>query len=197
MRTVKLIMLLVAAVLIAAVIYIYSSPTASGPASAAEPGPVVPAAGATLAPSGLVIPVQGVRAGQLTDSWHDAREGGARVHEAIDIMAPGGTPVLAALPGTIEKLFQSARGGTTIYVRTDDTKWAAYYAHLRGYAPGLAEGQRITAGQTIGYVGDTGDAGPGNFHLHFALNRMAPGERWWQGTAINPYPILAGKPSAR
>lgn len=197
MRTVKLILVLIVAMLIAAVVYIYSSPTVPAPASAptaavAPPAPVARGALQRL-PSGLVMPVQGVRPEQLTDTWHQSRENGARVHEAIDIMAPGGTPVLAALPGTVEKLFQSGRGGTTVYVRTDDGQWTAYYAHLRGYAPGLAEGQRIAAGQTIGYVGDTGDAGAGNFHLHFALNRMAAGEKWWQGTAVNPYPILAGR----
>jgi len=98
------------------------------------------------------------------------------------------------LSGTVEKLFNSERGGITAYVRTDDGEWTLYYAHLQGYAAGLAEGQHIKQGQVIGYVGDTGDAAPGNTHLHFAINRMAPGERWWQGTAINPYPLLAGAP---
>ncbi|CAM3046213.1 hypothetical protein SPAN111604_01095 [Sphingomonas antarctica] len=195
MRSVKLLLVLIVVALVAAVVYVYASPSSTLDGPKAPAIPVAQSGSAQPLPSGLVMPVQGVKSDQLTDTWHQSREGGARVHEAIDIMAPGGTPVLAALPGTVEKLFQSDRGGTTIYIRTDDSKWTAYYAHLRGYAPGLAEGQRITAGQLIGYVGDTGDAGPGNFHLHFALNRMAPGERWWQGTAINPYPILAGKPS--
>ena len=106
------------------------------------------------------------------------------------MMAPGGTPVLAAHDGTIDKLFQSRLGGTTLYLRSADSRWVTYYAHLAGYVPGLAQGQRIAAGQRIGFVGDTGDAGPGNTHLHFALHRMAPGERWHQGTPVNPYPAL-------
>lgn len=196
----KLIVALIVAAFVAVVIYVYSAPTtsSSAPAVAASPNTITVA----KLPSGLVLPVQGVRADQLTDTWGQSREGGKRAHEAIDIMAPGGTLVLSALPGTVEKLFNSQRGGITAYVRTDDGQWQLYYAHLRGYAAGLAEGQHLKQGQVIGYVGDTGDAGPGNTHLHFAINRMAPGERWWQGTAINPYPILvgqnlAGTPAAR
>lgn len=194
MRTLKLIGLLIVVTLLAAVIYIYSSPTTAS----SSPPPIAPKSiTAEKLPSGLVLPVQGVRVDQLTDTWGQSREGGKRAHQAIDIMAPGGTLVLSALPGTVEKLFSSERGGITAYVRTDDGQWTLYYAHLQGYAAGLAEGQHVKQGQVIGYVGDTGDAGPGNTHLHFAINRMAPGERWWQGTAINPYPILAGKPAAR
>lgn len=187
MRTLKLILCLVAAALVAVAIYIYTSPTKPAP----EPSAPAPVAVNKL-PSGLVLPVQGVRIDQLTDTWGQSREGGARAHQAIDIMAPGGALVLSALPGTVEKLFNSDRGGITAYVRTDDGKWQLYYAHLRGYAPGLAEGQHLRQGQVIGYVGDTGDAGPGNTHLHFAINRMAPGQRWHEGIAVNPYPILAG-----
>lgn len=159
---------------------------------------------AGLAPTGLppvrehselVIPVQGVRASQLIDTWRDPREGGARVHEALDIPAPAGTPVVAAFAGTVTKIFTSKAGGLTVYIRDGDIQ--AYYAHLSGYAEGLREGQHIAAGQRIAFVGDTGNAGAGHTHLHFALNQMQEGERWWQGTPFNPYPLLAGKPSAR
>ncbi len=112
-------------------------------------------------------------------------------------MAPGGTAVLAAAPGRVEKLFTSDLGGLTIYVRSPGGRWIYYYAHLAGYAPGLAEGQAVARGQRIGFVGDTGDAGPGNTHLHFGLQRMAPGERWWQGQSVNPYPLLAGSTAGR
>jgi murein DD-endopeptidase MepM/ murein hydrolase activator NlpD len=109
-------------------------------------------------------------------------------------MAAEGTPVIAAADGTIEKLFFShGGGGITIYERSPDQKWMYYYAHLQGYAPGLAEGQQVKRGQVIAKVDHTGDAIASAPHLHFAINTMAPGQRWWQGTPINPYPLLAGK----
>lgn len=138
----------------------------------------------------FTIPVQGIAAAQLTDSWHDAREGGVRVHEGLDIPAPRGTPVLAAMAGTVEKLFSSARGGTTLYIRSPDRRLMCYYAHLERYADGLVEGQQVLQGQPVAYVGDSGDAGPGNTHLHFAFNRMDPQDKWYAGTAYNPYPVL-------
>jgi peptidoglycan LD-endopeptidase LytH len=148
-------------------------------------------------PGSLRIPVAGMAADSLVDTWQQARDNGARVHQAIDIPAPMGTPVVAALAGRVEKLFQSNAGGTTAYIRSGDARWLTYYAHLSGYAAGLAEGQILAAGQKIGFVGDTGNAGAGNTHLHFALHRMAPGESWYQGSPVNPYPYLAGKPVAR
>jgi murein DD-endopeptidase MepM/ murein hydrolase activator NlpD len=146
-----------------------------------------------VGPSGLAIPVVGVKPDQLVDTFDQARGSGRR-HDAIDIMAPEGTPVIAAADGTIEKLFFShGGGGITIYERSTNPKWQFYYAHLSAYAPGLAEGQQVKRGQVIGRVGHTGDASASGPHLHFAINSMASGERWWQGTPINPYPILAGK----
>jgi len=154
--------------------------------------PVVVAEQVVVGPSGLAIPVTGVKADQLSDTYDDARGAGRR-HDAIDIMAAEGTPVIAAADGKVEKLFSSVRGGTTVYVRSPDQKWMYYYAHLQRYAPGLHEGQDVKRGQVIGLVGHTGDASAAGPHLHFAINTMGPGERWWQGTAINPYPLLAGK----
>lgn len=150
----------------------------------------MPATAAT--PDGLGSPVEGVRADMLVDTYRAARNGG-RVHDAIDIMAPEGASVVAAAPGTVEKLyFSRGGGGITVYVRAPDRQWVYYYAHLRGYAPGLREGQQLVRGDLIGFVGHSGNASPAAPHLHFAIHRMAPGERWWQGTAINPYPLLAG-----
>ena len=154
--------------------------------------PVAVAEQVVVGPSGLAIPVTGIRADQLTDTFDQARSQGRR-HDAIDIMAAEGTPVIAAADGTVEKLFNSARGGTTVYVRSPDQKWTYYYAHLSAYAPGLAEGQQVKRGQVIAQVGHTGDAAAAGPHLHFAINQMAAGERWWNGTPINPYPLLAGK----
>lgn len=139
--------------------------------------------------AGLLIPVEGVAASQLSDTFDDAR-GEGRVHDAIDILAPRGTPVIAAAAGTVEKLFDSKLGGRTIYVRRTGGQWIDYYAHLDSYAPGLVEGQRVEQGQRIATVGSTGDASDDAPHLHFAVNAMAPGEGWWQGKAINPYPLL-------
>ena len=156
--------------------------------------PVTIAEGVTVGPAGLAIPVAGVGPKQLTDTFTQARAGGARVHDAIDIMAPNGTPVIAAADGVVEKLFFSpGGGGITAYVRSPDQRWTYYYAHLEGYAPGLAEGQRVRRGQLIGRVGFTGNANPAGPHLHFAINRMQPGEKWYNGSPINPYPLLAGK----
>ena len=155
--------------------------------------PVAIAEGVEVGPAGLVIPVAGIKASQLVDTFTAARSGGARSHDAIDIMAPDGTPVFAAADGTVEKLFDSARGGITLYERSSDHRWVYYYAHLSAYAPGLAEGQTVKRGQMIGRVGHSGDASPDGPHLHFAINQMAAGEKWWRGTPINPYPLLAGK----
>lgn len=155
--------------------------------------PVTVAEGVVVGPSGLAIPVAGVKSDQLVDTYTQARAGGQRTHDAIDIMAAEGTPVVAAAPGRIEKLFFSnSGGGVTAYVRSDDQRWIYYYAHLQGYAPGLAEGQQVKRGQPIGRVGYTGNANPEGPHLHFAIMRMNPGEKWYQGAAINPYPLLAG-----
>jgi murein DD-endopeptidase MepM/ murein hydrolase activator NlpD len=160
--------------------------------------PVTVAEGVTVGPAGLAIPVGGVKRAELVDTYTQARAGGARRHDAIDIMAPTGRPVVAAAPGRVEKLFFSqGGGGTTAYVRSDDGRWIYYYAHLSAYAPGLREGQRLRRGAPVGYVGSSGNANPAGPHLHFAINRMEPGEKWWQGTAINPYPLLAAKPASR
>jgi len=167
----------------------------SGPVITVQPEnapPVVVAQQVQVAPSGLALPVVGIRSDQLVDTFEAARAAGRR-HDAIDIMAAEGSPVIAAADGTIEKLFNSVRGGMTIYERSPDQKWEYYYAHLSAYAPGLAEGQQVKRGQVIARVGHTGDASAAGPHLHFAINTMAPGDHWWNGTAINPYPLLAGK----
>lgn len=158
---------------------------------------VTVAEGVIVGPTGLAVPVVGVKPRELADTYTQARAGGARRHDAIDIMAPTGRPVVAAAPGRVEKIFFSQGGGNTVYVRSDDKRWIYYYAHLSAYAPGLHEGQHLLRGAPVGFVGATGNANPAGPHLHFAINRMEPGEKWWQGTAINPYPLLAGKPVNR
>ncbi len=140
----------------------------------------------------LVIPVAGVRPEQLLDTFADARSEG-RSHDAIDIPAAAETPVLAAADGKIVKLFQSERGGTTIYQLGPNQDLIFYYAHLSRYADGLAEGDLVRQGQVIAYVGDTGNAGTGNFHLHFSIAVVSDPNRYWEGTNINPYPLLQNR----
>lgn len=173
------------------------SPSEPAPSpSAPEPSPSV----AELAPSPaeptnfvghlkLIIPVAGVRPDQLLDTFTQSRSEN-RTHDAIDIMAPAETPVLAAADGQIQKLFQSERGGTTIYQLTADQKMIFYYAHLARYADGLTEGKQVRQGDVIAYVGDTGNAGAGNYHLHFSIAVVSDPKRYWEGTNINPYPLL-------
>ncbi len=155
--------------------------------SAASPSQAS-AAGAVLA-----VPISGIGRGQIRDSWGDPRDNGLREHHGTDVMAPANTAVLAAAPGTVEKLWSSAAGGTTVYVRAPARNWTYYYAHLSGYAPGLHEGQTIRTGDVLGYVGDTGNAGAGNFHLHFGLTHTTPDQHWYEGVDVDPYPYLAGK----
>jgi murein DD-endopeptidase MepM/ murein hydrolase activator NlpD len=146
-----------------------------------------------LQSKGLLIPVQGVTPNKLTDTFDQARSEGRR-HEAIDIMAPKGTPVLATADGKIVRLFQSDKGGTTIYELDPSLSYVYYYAHLSSYAVGIAEGVQVHRGDVIGDVGDSGNAGAGNFHLHFAISKISSPKRWSGGTPINPYPLLRGHP---
>ncbi|OGT59703.1 MAG: hypothetical protein A3E01_04375 [Gammaproteobacteria bacterium RIFCSPHIGHO2_12_FULL_63_22] len=141
--------------------------------------------------SGLLVPVSGVGPKQLSDTFAQSR-GAGRLHDAIDIMAPRGTPVVAVADGRIAKLFDSKPGGLTVYQFDVDEKLAYYYAHLDSYAPTLVEGQQVRRGDVIGYVGSTGNASPDGPHLHFAIFVLGPDKKWWQGTAINPYPLLGG-----
>ena len=174
-------------------IWFYSVvPPENGQVEPQPGGSVVITKGLEVGPAGLAIPVIGVKPEQLSDTFTQARGSGRR-HDAIDIMAGEGTPVIAAADGTVEKLFNSALGGITLYERSSDYRWMYYYAHLSAYEPGLHEGQQLQRGQVIARVGHTGDASAAGPHLHFAINRMAPGERWWNGTPINPYPLLARK----
>ena len=147
-----------------------------------------------LGPSGLAVPVAGIAVEDLVDTYQQSRAAGARVHNAIDIMAPEGTPVVAAAEGVVEKLyFSRGGGGITVYVRSPDQQWSYYYAHLQEYAPGLQEGQKVEQGDRLGSVGSTGNANPAGPHLHFAVHQMAPNEPWYEGTPVNPYPLLAGQ----
>jgi len=167
---------------------------AEEPPASPSPAPQPAASASAAAVGSLLIPVGGVSASQIRDTFDDMRGGGRR-HEALDIAAPAGTPVIAAAEGRIEKLFRSDDGGNTVYVRSPEGRTLYYYAHLQAYAPGLEEGERIERGQPLGTVGSSGNADPAAPHLHFAMMRTTPEAKWWEpADAINPYPLLAGKP---
>jgi peptidoglycan LD-endopeptidase LytH len=164
-----------------------SSPGATSPSPVKNLSQPVP--GAPAGPDNLIVPVAGVRPDQLRDTFSEARSEG-RFHDALDISAPRGTPVLAVADGTILRLFHSERGGTTIYQMSTDRRFVYYYAHLDRYAEGLTVGHLAKQGDTIAYVGDTGNAGTANYHLHFSIAVISDPKRYWEGVNINPYPLL-------
>ena len=164
-----------------------------GAAAASAAVAIVAAPGAGAAP--LLLPVIGVHANELQDTYTQARSGG-RTHNAIDIRAPRGTEVIAAVDGTIRKLFTSRAGGITIYEFDVNAERVYYYAHLDRYAAGIHEGLFVKAGTVIGYVGTTGNAPPDTPHLHFAVEVLPPTKEWWKGAPVNPYPLLTTRVSA-
>jgi murein DD-endopeptidase MepM/ murein hydrolase activator NlpD len=137
----------------------------------------------------LLLPIQGYDLHQLRDNFAEKR--GTRVHEAIDMAAARGTPVLAVDDGIVKKLFTSAAGGLTVYEFDADATYSYYYAHLDRYAEGLGEGQAVKRGDVLGYVGTSGNAPANTPHLHFTIFKLLPTKRWWEGTPINPYPLWA------
>jgi murein DD-endopeptidase MepM/ murein hydrolase activator NlpD len=161
----------------------------AGQVSPTAPPPMLARPPADLLQRDLLVPVQGVPRTGLLDTFDDAR-GQGRVHNAIDIMAPRNTPVLAAEGGRIVKLFTSKLGGLTIYQFDPTETYCYYYAHLDHYDPNLREGEPVAKGQVLAYVGSTGDAAPDAPHLHFEITRLHPDKHWWQGDSINPYPVL-------
>lgn len=140
-------------------------------------------------PYRLIIPVADVRPEQLRDTFTEARSEGRR-HDAIDIIAPRGAAVKAAADGKIARLFNSEKGGITLYQLSPDQQFVFYYAHLDAYADGVKDGKPVTQGEVIGYVGDTGNAVPGNTHLHFAVWRISDPKKFWDGENLNPFPLL-------
>ena len=143
----------------------------------------------TAAEPTVALPIQGVKESELHDSFYEIHDG--RRHEAIDIGEPKGTPVHAVVDGRIQKLFFSKAGGNTIYEFDRRSIYCYYYAHLERYLDGLHDEMPVSRGEVIGYVGSTGNASPAAPHLHFAIYLLGPQKRWWQGTPIDPFPILA------
>jgi murein DD-endopeptidase MepM/ murein hydrolase activator NlpD len=169
----------------AAVIAPIATETAPPPPVASE----IPSMRDADAPRAMIVPVAGIPRSAMHDMFNETR--GNRRHEAIDILAPTGTPVIAADDGVVKKLFTSKPGGLTVYQFDPDQRFCYYYAHLDHYAAGLHEGQLVRRGEVLGYVGTTGNAPKNTPHLHFALIRLDKERRWWKGTYVNPYPLLA------
>jgi murein DD-endopeptidase MepM/ murein hydrolase activator NlpD len=140
-------------------------------------------------PRTIGLPIAGLKRSDLRDTFHEKR-GESRAHEAVDIMAPRGTPVLAVVEGNVAKLFKSDPGGLTVYQFDNEREYCYYYAHLDRYAPALQEGMLLRRGDVLGYVGSTGNADPSAPHLHFAMFRLGPDKKWWEGEPVDPYPLL-------
>jgi murein DD-endopeptidase MepM/ murein hydrolase activator NlpD len=139
----------------------------------------------------LMVPVEGVRPEKVPDTYWQPRDGGARTHQAVDILAKRGTPVLSADSGTVLRLSKNTLGGITIYATDPDRRFVFYYAHLDGYAPGLFEGKPVAQGELLGYVGTTGNAPKNTPHLHFQVMRYVDARQWWNGPPFDPRPFLA------
>jgi murein DD-endopeptidase MepM/ murein hydrolase activator NlpD len=170
---------------------------APAPAFAAEgagppPSPLLPSGADVelLRARRLLVPVDGVEAARLVDDFSDPRSGGRR-HAALDIAAPRDSPVRAVDDGTIAKLFTSEFGGLTVYQFDPTGRFCYYYAHLERYPRGIAEGSAVRRGDTVGYVGTSGNAPPDAPHLHFAIYRLGPDRKWWGGEPINPFLVFA------
>jgi peptidoglycan LD-endopeptidase LytH len=164
-----------------------TEPRVAATAPGEEPGSAVE----VLRRHDLRVPVDGVNAESFKIDFAERRSGkGGHPHEAVDILAPRNTPVRAVEDGTIAKLFESKAGGHTIYQSDPSGRFSYYYAHLERYADGLHEGQRVAAGDVIGYVGTSGNAPLGTPHLHFAISELGPDRHWWQGQAIDPYLVF-------
>ena len=159
---------------------------------AVDPEGAPPAPPRAAAAGRLLLPVDGITPDDLTNTFTAARSAG-RQHNAIDIMAPRGRTVRAAVTGEVLRLFTSERGGLTVYQLGPSGRTVYYYAHLDSYAPGLEDGQVLAQGDPVGTVGDTGNAAPGNTHLHFAMWRVDDPAQFWDGEPINPYPLLTAK----
>jgi murein DD-endopeptidase MepM/ murein hydrolase activator NlpD len=189
-----------------------ASPTPTPTVFAATPNALTPAAAgglplpeiptpsleefAELKGRAIAFPLRDYRLAELKDTFHETR-GGTRRHEALDILAPRGTPVLAVDDGKVTKLFTSRQGGLTVYQFDPRERFAYYYAHLDRYAEGLKEGDHLRRGDRIGTVGTTGNASPDTPHLHFAIFRLGPEKHWWEGTPVNPFPLFVAEVTTR
>lgn len=163
--------------------------TVSGGGAQAEPmsSKGSPAGSAGVPPPELIVPVLGIRPEELKNNFGTRR--GDRRHEGIDIVAPRGTPVVAAVDGWVWKIHWDPRGGQGVYLLDSSSSYILFYAHLDGYAEGLREGKPVRQGEVLGYVGSTGNV-RGSPHLHLRIGRIRTPERWWEDEPLNPYTLL-------
>ena len=167
-------------------------PVASTPVEAAPPA----TAGAGLSDADylrareLMVPVVGIAPDRVPDTFLAGRDGGSRTHNALDILAPRGTPALAADDGRVLRVSQNRLGGLTVYLLDAAQRFVYYYAHLDRYRKGLRSGEMVRRGDVLGYVGTTGNAPRNTPHLHFQAMRYRP-DRYWEGEPVNPRPFLA------
>ncbi len=183
----------------------YPTPESAGikpEAAAVLPGvpAPAPAAGATsMSPTDLearrlLVPVAGVAPSKLEDTFGDGRDGGERAHHAIDILAPRGTPILSADDGRILRMTSNTLGGITMYTADTDNRFVYYYAHMDHYNDAMSPGRSIVKGDTLGFVGTTGNAPKDTPHLHFQVMRWPADGKYWNGEPIDPYEALGGLP---
>jgi peptidoglycan LD-endopeptidase LytH len=167
---------------------------ASPPSPRPEPGPSITASDVEyFAQHPLMVPVEDVEPSRVPDTYNAPRASG-RIHAATDIVAPRGTPVLAAIQGEVLRIRQNPAGGTVAYLVDEDRRYVYYYAHLDRYSDQLTEGLHVRQGDVIGYVGTTGNAPPDTPHLHFQAMRLREGQRdWWNGTPVDVRPFMKSK----
>jgi murein DD-endopeptidase MepM/ murein hydrolase activator NlpD len=141
----------------------------------------------------LVVPVAGADMSKVEDTFLDGRDDN-RVHRAIDILAPRNTPILAADDGKILRMSTNSLGGICMYTVDPLNRIVYYYAHMDHYNDAMTPGRTIARGDTLGYVGTTGNAPKNTPHLHFQIMHWPADGKYWNGEPINPFELLGGVP---
>lgn len=139
----------------------------------------------------IIVPVAGADMTRVEDSFNEPRDGD-RVHRAIDILAPRGTPIVSADDGRIVRMTTSTLGGISMYTVDPETRIVYYYAHMDRYNDAMAPGKTISKGDTLGFVGTTGNAPKNTPHLHFQVMRWPADGKYWNGDPIDPFSLLGG-----
>jgi peptidoglycan LD-endopeptidase LytH len=139
----------------------------------------------------ILLPVAGADISKVEDTFFEGRDGD-RVHRALDILAPRGTPILSADDGKILRMSTSALGGICMYTIDAQSRLVYYYAHMDHYNDAMSPGRSIVRGDTLGFVGTTGNAPKDTPHLHFQVMRWATDGKYWNGEPIDAYEALGG-----